>query len=737
MLSFKKYLNPIISSIDKLLDFSDIANISPEFEKEYPYLAQSLKVISKQIQSLLQTMDQLEKELEVQVRIIDTETGDDKAAAVKIYNQLLKKIQEVVRRINIEASVLDSPYFGKVVFDRERSGNFPAGKITAYIGKFAYFDRESKASLITDWRAPIANLYYTNSGPVKNVEFTSPRGIQKGDIEEKKMFEISKSRIKSIYDSKSGNSAADEFLLSQLNQKIGQKLTDIVSTIQNEQNLIIRDTINKLVVLQGVAGSGKTTIVLHRLAYLFFAYPNMSSKRTLIIAPNKLFLDYISGVLPSLGIDGVEANTYLFWAKKILKWDNKYILSTASPDLESQKVKGSKEFLVELIEKFDEYIENLLQTAPYSDKEKLYSNYYEIRRKSPGISTFEALHLSLEKIKSELLFKNTSLSMSKLGILTEVISNNVLKHFKDNLSLFAIYKGVIAEMEIHKAVKDRTKSTLKKAKRYYYYELEDLAPLTILHLLLNGASEIQKDYIIADEAQDLSFPQIYSLLMVSKNNNLMLAGDLAQAIKTPNNIDDWIELLDTFRHLKTGKLTLEYHQLNKCYRTTIEIMEYVTSKIDGVFPKTYLRPQAVLRHGEPVVEIKTEHPLLLANSSVDSLTEVIMKEVEKNRNTIAIIAKSSEGAETIYRKLSENKDVAEHLVPMESNNYSSGIIVTSVLNAKGLEFDTVFLIDVSKEEYNANFEDARKFYVATTRALHMLYITYPVDNPSTLLKNDK
>ncbi len=741
MLTFKEHLNPLINKVDTISDYSDIKEpLNDTIKVEYPYLKTTTQTVTEQIKYLLNHLEELEKELEKQVLVVENETGDDKSAAVKIYNQILKQIQDCVNRLNHELDILDVPYFGKIVFNRKADSTFPAGKITSYIGKFAYFDKLTKSSLITDWRAPIANLYYTNSGPTSDVEFVSPMGSQKGDITEKKMLEISKARIKNVYDSKTGNTAADEFLLSQLNQKVGQKLTDIVSTIQGEQNRIIRDDIDKLTVLQGVAGSGKTTIVLHRLAYLFFMYQkHISAKNTLIIAPNKLFLDYISGVLPSLGIDGVEANTYLFWAKKILKWDNKYILASAKPDRQSIKFKGSKEFLVSLVEGFNNYIETLLEEIPYSKSDLIQRNYYDIKRKTDTVTTSEALKLAVEKVKSDLLIKNSTVGsyMQGISILDEVIEEKIIKYFREKLNLLNIYKSIVNDMSIPSDIKERTKKMVRKVKGFYTYEMEDLAPLAILSLLLNGTTEFQKDYVIADEAQDLSFPQIFSLLLISRRNNLMLAGDLAQAIKDPNNIDDWIELIDTLKQLKPDLQKFEYHQLNKCYRTTIEIIDYIKEKVENLFPKTFLRPEAVLRHGNDVIEIPTRTLLTSEDTTIDDLVKYLNIELKLNRNTIAVVTPDMETASNVYNKLKAIPTISEYLVEMDSSNYSSGIIVTPVLNAKGLEFDTVFILDLDINLYPANFSSARKFYVAATRALHQLYITYPIDSKSEIISNDK
>ncbi|MFA5623027.1 MAG: UvrD-helicase domain-containing protein, partial [Candidatus Dojkabacteria bacterium] len=333
MQTFEKELNPIYTRVDEINDFKSVIPKTDNEREEYPHLKKITDINAQTSKRMIKRLEDLEIELEEQVQIIARETDlDARADAAGVYNKILRSIEECIERINRELIKLDTPYFGKIVFQTQLRGN--ERDLPIYIGKFALMDRDTYRPLISDWRAPIANLYYENSGPANNLQYDSPTGIREGNLIQKRQFSISEARIKHIYDAKSGNIAADEFLLAQLNERLGQKLQDIVSTIQAQQNEIIREEINKPVVIQGVAGSGKTTILLHRLAYLFYAYKaHIRPSKSLIIGPNKMFLDYITDVLPSLGIENVLANTYIFWAKSVLGWDNTYILHPSKEDL--------------------------------------------------------------------------------------------------------------------------------------------------------------------------------------------------------------------------------------------------------------------------------------------------------------------------------------------------------------------------------------------------------------------
>ena len=258
MQDFKNFLNPIYLQIDAIEDFSSVTPKDDLEKKEFNYHERTTKLIIVDIRNGLVRMDKLNEQLEHFIWIIDNETGDDKSDAINEYNKLLVMMEDLVNWINRDLETLDETYFGKIIFDRKESDRFPARDIPVYIGKFAYFDKKTSSPLISDWRAPISNLYYKYSGPIKDVSFISPAGTQTGDVTQKRQFEIGSGRITNIFDIQSGNTATDQFLLNQLNERVGKKLKEIVSTIQAQQNEIIRDEIDIPMLIQGVAGSGKT-----------------------------------------------------------------------------------------------------------------------------------------------------------------------------------------------------------------------------------------------------------------------------------------------------------------------------------------------------------------------------------------------------------------------------------------------------------------------------------------------
>lgn len=704
MSSYEKLLNPIFRNLAEIADFSDLIPKSELEKEEFPPFIHLENLSLKALEIQKERMEALEIEIEDQIQIIENETGDDKSEAVGVYNQLLKRMRLIVSRMNRELEVIDNPYFGKISIQRKAMGKLNESEITTYIGKFAYFDEETKKVLVTDWRAPIANVYYVNSGPTKNISFNTPLGKFNGDLKVKRQFDIANARIKNIYDAKSGNVSADEFLLTQLNRRLGKKLADIVATIQGQQNDIIRAEINTPIILQGVAGSGKTTIVLHRLAYLFFTYPKeISPEKSLIVAPNRMFLDYISDVLPSLGIVGVESNTFMFWAKKILGMDDSYTLYNADSNLEYKKLKGSVEFLNKLEKFFEEFEDRLLEELPFSEYQTVKEKYCELKKNNPEISVIERIDLALNASYVSSMLK--SRINPNIQPVSDTTKEKISAFVKSKLDVRKIYFEFIESI----GDKNLTEFTRKALSKHTLTQ-EDLSPLLWIHFILNGYAEYIRDYIVVDEAQDMSPFELYLLSKVSKKNNIFLAGDLAQSIIPPFQIESWDIVKDIIEKRTSSKFT--YFQLNKCYRTTVEIIEYSNKILKQYFPSNYQLPEAVLRHGQEVTLLE----------DISNIVNLINEQFEKGSATVAIISKDDVQARAMYEKLSKYQDkIVRPLTTFSDSDYKTGVLVLPVSKAKGLEFDSVFITGYKSFDF-INQHDSRLFYVAVTRALHRLYI---------------
>jgi DNA helicase-2/ATP-dependent DNA helicase PcrA len=734
MQTFTNELNPLHSRIDSIADFSDTKPKDNTEKEEYPHLIKvtqiNVEVANKQIKRL----EALEIELEEQAKAIQMETDmDERKDAVSLYNKILRNIQDCIERIDRELIKVDSPYFGKIVFETDVRGVKKV--LPIYIGKFALMEPDTFKPLISDWRAPIANIYYENSGPTKNLQYEAPAGVRSGDLIQKRQFSISEARFKHIYDAKTGNVAADEFLLDQLNERLGQKLKDIVATIQEQQNSIIREDINRPVIIQGVAGSGKTTILLHRLAYLFYTYKEkIHPNKTLIIAPNQVFLDYISDVLPSLGITHVEGNTYMFWAKNILGWDQSYTLYHKEEELKIKEYKGSIQFINTLNSYLEDFESELLDSVPYSRKDILRKRYYELKETYPNIAMDERLVLALEYTFAQRKFKE-----KRIGALQKDIDfesnkkKEVIQYFNRMTNPIEVYRKMFKNGYIKKdIVKYTLEGTVRKGK-VKTYRMEDLAPIVYIYLKMHSIQEHQKEYVIVDEAQDLSLIQIQTLLMISKNQNITLAGDLAQSIIPPFYIKDWKDVIKLIKEYEQKDYS--YHQLNRCYRTTLEIIDYANNIFKERFPKGYKLPEAVLRHGEEIRHIVNDREIdMVSEKSVKELIEVVKKEFNKGSITCAVICKNKEHAKRAYQRLVKyEQELGKDIVDFQEDDYKTGLLVLPIENAKGLEFDSVIILDVNSNTYPDTEYSTRLLYVAITRALHRLIIVEN-SNRSPLLK---
>lgn len=723
MKTFESALNPIYTRINEINDFSKVQPQSNTEKEEYPHLEVVTGINAKISHKMIHRLNELEKDLENQIKLIEMETDlDARKEAVSIYNKILADIEECIERINRELIKLDSPYFGKIVFETKIGTS--RRQLPVYIGKFALMDEKTFKPLISDWRAPIANIYYENSGPTDNLTYDTPSGVKEGDLIQKRQFNITEARFKHIYDAKSGNIAADEFLLAQLNQRLGQKLKDIVSTIQAQQNDIIREEINKPVVIQGVAGSGKTTILLHRLAYLFYTYKEtIRAERSIVIGPNKVFLDYIADVLPSLGVEHVETNTYMFWAKNILGWNNSYILHPSEEDLEIKEYKGSLDFIDTLDSYFDEFESELLDNIPYSRADIVRKRYYELKETYPYITMDERLDLALEFAFAQKQFKE-----QKTGYFANTHENDlekkkeVAKYFDRNTLPIEVYRNMFKKRYVKTDISKYTLEGVKRSGKQKTYRMEDLAPIVYLHLKIHGHKEHERDYVMIDEAQDLSLVQILTLLQISKKQNVTIAGDLAQSIISPFYIKDWKQVIKLFE--KWNIENYSYHQLNRCYRTTLEIIEYANKIFRDRFPKTYKLPEAVLRHGEDIKTIRHEKMINdIEEEKIKELVNIIKDEFEKGSITVALVCRNKDHVKQTYdRVIKYEKYLERDIVDYTLNDYKTGLLILTVEDAKGLEFDTVILLDINAKTYPNTELSTRLLYVAITRSLHRLIV---------------
>ncbi|MBI5998759.1 AAA family ATPase [Clostridium perfringens] len=612
----------------------------------------------------------------------------------------------------------ESPYFGRVTFNDLEFDQ----KDTLYVGRFGVTPEGSYEPVIVDWRAPVASLFY--HGSLGEASYTSPDGPIKCDIEGRRQIIVKKGELKGVFDS--AIDVKDDILQMVLSNNSSDKLKDVIMTIQQEQDEIIRKERTSNIVVNGVAGSGKTTIALHRVAYLLYNYRKELEDKVLILGPNGIFMEYISQVLPSLGEVGVKQETFASFALKemdselyIMSFD-KYLEKILSKDkefIEDAKYKNSYEIIKDLdnlVKEMDKDYFNVEDVKYFGDLviskeeiEEMFNKHYEympLFRRSEKIK-----RIILSKIKDKRDEKvwelNEEIRKEKEKLTPEelLIEENNLE-FRRKLRIREIVKEVMdsrakldswISREDVLDIYDRFNGNKKE------YTINDLAPILYLAIKLEG-KKATKDYrhVVIDEAQDYSPLQFKVVRELTGTKYFTVVGDVNQRLIKYSDLAPMMELEKIFDDVNP-----EIYNLNKSYRSTYEIMEYANKYLDEdrIIP--------IVRHGKPVEEIEFHNSEELSESIIESLKEFSNEGLE----SIAIITRDKEELEKVYNLISNKV----HLVKFDNEDvlYKGGNVIIPSYFAKGLEFDGVIIVDngSSKDEN----EDLIK-YIMSTRALHRL-----------------
>ncbi|ULT59353.1 UvrD-helicase domain-containing protein [Neobacillus drentensis] len=664
-------------------------------------------------------------------------------------------------------SVIGKPYFSRIDFTSTSTNT----EEVLYIGKVSLFDRVSQQPIIVDWRSPIANVYY--DGRLGEVSYEAYGETQTGYLALKRQYEIIDGLLKDIRDI--DLTTHDELLQKSLSGKADNRLTEIVATIQNEQNEVIRASLTHPIIVQGAAGSGKTTIALHRISYFLYSFGfRFPPEKLMILAPNRLFIEYISAVLPELGVNKINQTTYIDFMRSCL--DSK--LKLFSPNskliklLEANRTtksmqwissfKGSLEFK-ELIQRYiNELEENL---APHEDfvveksvlmkglklkklflKEYTYLPIYKRLGKiknllEDDLKKKKAIMLTnLNKKYEEALEKalyNTKMKSEKRQQLVvslmerkeerkkrvEQEAKTAVKKYMDAFvmkDIFTLYRELMSSPALLKkhssTLSDKECKVLSKyCVRIFErgaYELEDLAPIFFMKSKLEGIDDKYKmRSIFIDEAQDYSYFQFAALKEGFETDLFTIVGDLAQGIHSYRGLNSWTPVL------KEIFPNANYQALQKSYRTTVEVMNLANEILmfmDQELPKV----EPVIRHGQKPL-FKTIDPSeyeqvrLLLEQDITSLKE-------EELHSIAIIGRTDKESERIYQ-LFENSHLPIQLLEEKEEMKKGHVVILPSYLSKGLEFDSVLLVCL-EEAYSLADLDIKLLYVAMTRPMHRLYL---------------
>ncbi|MDZ4994093.1 AAA family ATPase [Clostridium perfringens] len=621
------------------------------------------------------------------------------------------------RRLKELTILKNSPYFGRVTFNDLEFDQ----KDTLYVGRFGVTPEGSYEPVIVDWRAPVASLFY--HGSLGEATYNSPDGPIKCDIEGRRQIIVKKGELKGVFDS--AIDVKDDILQMVLSNNSSDKLKDVIMTIQKEQDEIIRKDRTSNIIVNGVAGSGKTTIALHRVAYLLYNYRKELEDKVLILGPNSIFMEYISQVLPSLGEVGVNQETFASFALKemddelyIMSFD-KYlekILSNDKEFIEDAAYKNSYEIIKDLdnlVKDMDKSYFNV-EDVKYFDEvviskeeiEEMFTKHYEympLFRRSDKIK-----RIILSKIKDKRDEKvwelNEELRKEREKLTAEelLVEENNLE-FRRKLRIREIVKAVMdsrvqldswISRESITDVYDRFNGDKKE------YTINDLAPMLYLAIKLEG-KKASKEYrhVVIDEAQDYSPLQFKVVRELTGTKYFTIVGDVNQRLVKYLDVAPMMELEKIFDDINP-----EIYNLNKSYRSTYEIMEYANKYLneDRIIP--------LVRHGKPVEELEFNNTEEFGDAVIDSLREFSNDGLE----SIAIITRDKEELDRVYNLISDKV----HLVKFDNEDvlYKGGNVIIPSYFAKGLEFDGVIIVDSRENEEN---EDLIK-YIMSTRALHVL-----------------
>ena len=614
--------------------------------------------------------------------------------------------ESVINKRKRLTKILAIPYFGRIDFleKKENSKVMPI-----YIGIHTFYDPESRATLIHDWRAPVSSMFYDHE--LGEAGYRSPSGEIKGVISLKRQYRIRGGKMEFMIES--ALTVHDDILQKELSSTADDKMKNIVATIQREQNRIIRNEDIRTLIIQGVAGSGKTSIALHRIAYLLYTFrDSISSKDILIVSPNKVFSDYISNVLPELGEETVPETSMEQILSGVLEHKYKYqtyfglvneLLEKPSSSLIDRiAYKASFGFISEL-DKFILHIENtyfkaadvkltkyITIPAPFIEEQYLRFNRYPIRRRFDAMADYM---LDMLKIQYTFTVTTTGRNLLKKEIRLMFAGNNDIQVYKDffkwtnNPGMFKMRKG-------------------------HTLEYSDLAPLAYLHLALEGSGNqpFRVKHLLIDEMQDYS-PIQYKVIQKLFPCRKTVLGDAGQSVNPYGS--------STAETIQKSLTASEIMKLCKSYRSTFEITDFAQK----IHPNAELEP--VARHGE-------KPQILQFGSAVEELSGImglISTYRKSGYKSLGIICKTEQQAREMADVLkSYANDIS--FLSSQSSAFVQGIVITSAHMAKGLEFDEVIIPQTDERNYRSEI-DKSMLYVAVTRAMHRLTLTFHEARPTT------
>lgn len=599
-------------------------------------------------------------------------------------NKILMKKDYFKRLYRIK----DNPYFASVVFEDEEKERF-----SVYLG-LTYLKDEEYGNIIYDWRSPICSLFYDfEVGPCA---YAAPGGPVKGNLIRKRQYKIANRVLESAFDN--SMNIDDDLLQQVLATDSNEKMKNIVNTIQQEQNNVIRNVRDKTLIVSGIAGSGKTSVALHRIAFLLYKIKNLTSNDVLIFSPNQIFTEYISNVLPELGEDNTLQTTFNDYlsttitefneVEPFMDFIGKYYSEKVN-NIELIKYKQSDEIINDINLYIDDYIKKSRVINDFTEN-KVYTVYKEdlnelLHKRYSSLPFFERIDVIAEKL-SEANYKGSHKKTATYRKL--IIENSTIdRNFKD------IYIGFFSSDFCKIRAKDEDIRKFSKSKTIGY---EDALLFVYMKGLLEGFPyERDIRQVVIDEAQDYSYLQYLIISKIFRNSNFTILGDVNQTINPYYKYESLEVLAKIFDKSKCISLT-------KTYRSSPEIIEF-TNKILGLNHVCAIR--------------KTESTPLIHRTDTTNLLNDINYLKEKYKS-VALITRDSKTAAKLYEDLKETLPIS--ILNSNTEEFNKELVVLPAYLAKGLEFDSVIVYSDTESKYLKN--EKNLLYVACTRAQHELIV---------------
>ena len=698
-------------------------------------------------------------------------TSMETALSIHQQQQLLDERQNAwqhaAKQLSTVQKLEQRPYFARVDFKENKEK-----PETIYIGLGSFADKNNHF-LIYDWRAPISSIYY--DGKIGKVSYMSPEGEITVDMTKKRQFMIKDGKIVNMFDT--NESIGDQMLLEVLGEKSGTQMKSIVTTIQREQNKIIRNTSADLLFVQGAAGSGKTSAILQRIAYLLYRYRgNLTSSDVIMFSPNQLFNDYIKNVLPEMGEQNMVQMTYWqFVARRLpgMTVENLFDqFEDSAVDSAISQFKDSTNFF-NLLHHYAKHLNNRgvifkniyfrNKKKPFFTKEKISELYYSfnsnynlsnridatreeliksLNRKINGETKKAWVSDAIQNLSQEQLnalydrpdqefeseekeekFLSRKIVVKALEkVFQQIRRNNFINMRAQYLSFLRavpkmtdLAKWQISEKDWEKHVEDVKQSFMK-----HYIHMNDVSAYLYLYDLITGRHvDYEMRYAFIDEIQDYTPFQLCYLNYNFPRAKFTMLGDLNQAIFTK---DESRSLLKQISGLFDPEKT-DVVQLTKSYRSTEQLTNFT---------------KQILRQGEKIESFNRQGPKPVLwgrsnNTAAMQVLEQILSENDQTKLTTAIITKDLASAKIVAQQLKEDR-VKATLIATANQRLVNGTLVIPSYLAKGLEFDAVIMWAASKENYH-RADETQLVYTITSRAMYKLDIIY-ANEKSPLLEVD-